>query len=313
MSQQTAETADTTDTTTERTDAGTGRSRVRLSRPGAVSVHAALGGIALGPVAATTALRILRNAPVTLPEWLGAAFPAIATLAAVTPALALVGLGATVDRRADRVALLAAGVFPLLAVVGDPAWLPAAAALVTGGGAAVALALQRPGFPPAPTAVAALGVGALCCSIAGVAGVATVTFRSFGAILAFAALAALPITRSLDTAGLVAWVVGTLAVVWLVASAPFVAGAVTLVAFAAGDVPAVLLAGGVAGGLVVAIAAGLERDWGVAVGALLVLVAGAPASLARGTAVVLGLVVLVETWSGPETRSTDDPGGDVRA
>jgi len=291
-------TADTAETTAEQTDAGTGRSRLWLSSPGEVSVHTALGGVALAPVAATTVLRILRNAPVTLPEWLGAAFPAIATLAAVVPALALAGLGASVDRRAERVALLAAGVFPLLAVVGDPAWFPAAAALVTGGSGAVAFSLRDSGFQPGPTAIAVLGTAALCCSIAGAAGFAAVTLGSVGAGIAFVGLAGLPFVRSLDTPGFVCWVLATVVVTWLVASAPFVAGAVTLVAFAAGDIPAILLAAGVAGGLVVALAGLWNHRWGVAVGALLLLAAGAPATLARGTAVVLGLVVLVETWGG---------------
>lgn len=294
--------------TPETTDPPEGQTGTRrFEGPGRVppSVQATLGSIALAPVAATTALRVLRNAPAPLPEWLGATLSAVSTLSAIAPALALAGLGAVADRRAERVALLAAGVFPLLAAFGDPAWLPAAAALVAGGGTAVALTLQRRGFPPAPTAVAALGGGALACSLAGVAGVAPVALRSLGATLAFAALAALPVARSLDTAGLLAWVIGTLAVVWLVASAPFVAGAVTLVAFAAGDVPAVLLAGGVAGALVVALAAGWRRNLGVAVGALLLLAAGAPAGLARGTAVVLGLVVLVATWDGVASETPE--------
>jgi len=312
MNQPTADTPETAETQTS-------KRRFDVSTPFRPSIQTALGGIALAPVAATTVLRVIRNGPVTMPEWLGAVFPVVSTLAAVTPALALAGLGAAVDRRSERVALLAAAVFPLLAVYGDPAWLPAAAALVVGGGTTVALALQRRGFHPGPTAVAAPGVGALWCSLVAAAGIATVSLQSFGAVLAFGALAVLPVARSLDTAGLLAWVAGTLAVVWLVASVPFVAGAVTLVAFAAGDVPVVLLAGGVAGALVVAFASGWDGDWGVAVGTLLVLAAGAPASLARGTAAVLGLVVLVARWDGPASDTggrdgpTDVTGGDAGA
>ncbi|MEF8852570.1 MAG: hypothetical protein V5A44_10030 [Haloarculaceae archaeon] len=301
----TQSTADSTDAT-ERTAPGLATTR----RP---SLHAVLGALALAPVGATTLVRVLRNSPAGLAGPVDALSAVLPPLALVVPALALAVLGATASRPATRVALLGAGLFPLLSLASDAAWLPAASALVAAGGAGVALALADAGFEPAPTAVAALGVAALTASLLGSVGVATVALRSLGAVLAFAALAALPLARSLGTAGLVGWVVATLTVAWLVASAPFVAGAVILVAFAAGDVPFVLLAGGVGGGVVVALAALRSRQWGVAIGTLLLLSAGAPAGLARGTAAVLGLVVLLATWDGRGASAVGASGGGTDA
>lgn len=293
--------------------------RDRIQRDSPVSVATALGVLALVPTVGVLLLRLVRNLPVGLPAVVRGASPAVETLAAVVPALALVGLAIVVERRAERVALAAVGVFVLLGTADSAAWLPAAAATVAGATAAVALELRErlpagadPLSTPAlravsgPAVVAVLGVLTLVCSLGASAGFATTTLRSAGAVLVFGTLAALPVLRSLEgSLGLAIWVVATFAVVVGAASAPFVAGAVVLVALGAGTAPLALLALGIGGGVATVVADTRRHAFGAAVGAALVLFAGVPATLPRAVAFALGLVVLVREW-GPTADPTAD-------
>ncbi|WP_436927158.1 hypothetical protein [Halosimplex amylolyticum] len=278
-----------------------------------VSLATLLGAVALVPTAGVLGLRLLRNAPTTLPPVARTATPAATAAAGVVPALAMLGLAIATDRRGERIALAAVGVFAVLGAVDPAAWLPAAAAVLVGTTVALPLELGRLVDPlradtdlrdalgPAlgPAALAALGVLALTWSLVASAGIETTTFRPAGAALAFATLAALPLVRVLDGAvELGLWALAAFAVAVAAASAPFVAGAVVLVAFGAGSVPFVLLALGIGGAVATAVADARRGALGPAVGAALLLAAGVPATLPRAVAFALGLVVLVREW-GP--------------
>ncbi|WP_436910169.1 hypothetical protein [Halosimplex marinum] len=312
MSQPTANTGDSAADTGERTALSDARERLDGGLPGSPATLA--GAVALVPTAGVLVLRLVRNAPGGLPPVGRAVAPTVTTLAAVVPALAVLGLAVGTDARAERVALAAVGVFGLVGAVDAAAWLPAAAAVLAGTGAALVVELReraharagavdslRAALAPVarPGAVAALGTLALGWSLAAAAGLGTTTLRPAGAAVAFVALAALPLVRRLD--GLVdlgLWAVGTFAVVVAAASAPFVAGAVALVAFDAGTVPLSLLALGIGGAVATAVADARRRAFGPAVAAALLLTAGVPATLPRAVAFALGLVVLVREWDG---------------
>lgn len=290
-----------------------------------VSLATVLGAIALVPTAGVLTLRLLRNAPIGLPPVGRAAAPTVTTLSAVVPALAAVGLAVDTDDRAERVALAAVGVFALVGAADAAVWLPAAAAVVVGTVAALALGLAeradaRVGaidslgvaFAPIarPAAVAALGALALAWSLAASAGLGTTTLRPAGAVVAFATLAALPLARGVDGAvDLGLWAVAAFTVVVAAASAPFVAGAVALVAFGAGTVPLTLIALGIGGALAAVVADARRRAFAPAVAAALLLFAGVPATLPRAVAFALGLIVLVREWDGAGSESGTTAGG----
>ncbi|WP_135364008.1 hypothetical protein [Halosimplex halophilum] len=320
MSRPTANAGDSTAGSGDRTAPSDARERLAGGIPG--SPAALLGAAALVPTAGVLVVRLLRNAPGGLPPVGRAAAPTVTALAAVVPALAALGLAVGVDARAERVALAAVGVFGLVGAVDAAAWLPAAAAVLAGTGAALVVGLReraharvgavdslRAALAPVarPGAVAALGTLALAWSLAASAGFGTTTLRPAGAAVAFATLAALPLARRLDgVVDLGLWAVTAFAVVVAAASAPFVAGAVALVAFDAGTVPLSLLALGIGGAVATVVADARRRAFGPAVAAALLLTAGVPATLPRAVAFALGLVVLVREWApaGPVARET---------
>ncbi len=283
----------------------------RHARDRSVPPAALLGAGALVPAAGVTLLRLLRNAPVALPRAVYDVEPAVEAFAAVAAGLAFVGLAASTDRRAERAALAAIGVFAVLGVLDGAAWLPAAAATSTGCAAAVALRarvvvgtpLWRRGRPLVP---AALGLLTIAASLAGSAGLWTASLRPVGASLAFATAAALPVARLPDApvgAELWLWGVVTAAAVLAAASAPFVAGAVALTALGAGSVSLPLLAAGVGGAVAAAVVDLRHRAYEPAVGAALLLFSGTPTTLPRAAAFALGLVVLARGWTSPATGS----------
>ncbi|QLH82971.1 hypothetical protein [Halosimplex pelagicum] len=320
MSRPTANAGDSAAGSGDQTALSAARERLGGGLPG--SPATLLGAVALVPTAGVLSLRLLRNAPGGLPPVGRAVMPAVSALAAVVPALAALGLAVDADRRAGRVALAAVGVFGLVGAADGAAWLPAAAAVLVGTGAALVVELAeraharvgavdslRAALAPVarPGAVAALGALALAWSLAASAGIGTTTLRPAGAAVAFATLAALPLARRLDGAvDLGLWAVAAFAVVVLAAAAPFVAGAVVLVAFGAGTVPLALLALGIGGCVATVVADARRRSFGPAVAAALLLTAGVPGTLPRAVAFALGLVVLVREWApaGAETGGT---------
>lgn len=303
-----------TATATGREHDRSGRLRRAVTLGGDRPLATTVGLVALAPVAALTLARLLRNSPAGLPAAVREAVPVLTTLAAVVPAFAFLALGAAADRRPARTAHLALGVFPAMAVATDGAWLAAAAVVAVVSAAALALALRDRATGDgsatlsveglAPAVVSVFGVAAIAASLAGAAGIAPLTLLPLGAAAAFATLAALALGRLTDGVDLLVWVGAAVAVGWWAIGAPFVAGAVTLVAFGAGQVPFVLLVLGVGGAVAVSVAALRRGAVGPAVGALLLLFAGVPGRLPRAVAFALGLVVLVRTWDAGRPDAT---------
>jgi hypothetical protein len=264
----------------------------RAAERGAASrerVALGAGGAALAAVAAATALTVLRNLPSD-----PVAVPGLSrALVAATPfvvGVALVAVAVASRRDVVRVGLLFAGVFGLLAATDAGAVLPATVALIAGGGVALLGGLGRPttyrGFRL--RVIAALVVAGVAVSLASTAGLIGVGFRGPGGVLALGGLATLGIRAEGDRFALLAGgVVVALAVV-AAASRPFVVGSGLLVGLAAVDVPHLLVALALGGGTAAAVAGIHRGEYGLAVGAGLLVVAGVPATLSAAMAVVLG-------------------------
>ena len=248
------------------------------------------GALATLVVAARTLVGVLYNLPfdpVAVPT-------AVRTVLAVgTPAvlaLALVATGLVAGRPGARVGLLFAGVFGLLAVVDPGATSPAVAA-VAGGGALALVGGQ--GVPSSyrewrRTLVAAGFVAGVAVSLASATAILDGGLRGLGATVALAALAALGVHAAGDSVALSAGVLVAVAVAAASVVSPFVVGSVLLTEFAVAGAPHLLVALA-AGGAGAAAVAGYRRgEYALTVGALLLLLAGVPATLPRATAVVLG-------------------------
>lgn len=271
----------------------------------------AASGIAATAVLVALVLRVVRNAG-GLPATLDSVYPVAATVAFLGPALTAVLAGvATPDVRV-RAGLVSAGVFGCLAAIVPAATVPAAGAVVAGGALALyatPAATRRGRFPMAPV----LAGGGLLCG-AGIAlatglGLLAADVRSLGTVLALCGLAATPLLIEPPRG---AWIAGGLAGIGVFLAgtvAPFVTGAVTLVAWAVVDASLVLVAAGVAGAVVTTVAglARLEnRNASVAFGGLLLLGAGVPATVPRALATVLGLWLLAESRRHPSLGGRAD-------
>ena len=282
--------------------------RWALGAPAVAARPLALAALAV--VGAWTGFRALHNAPVELPGVVLGAAPWLAPAAGLVPGIAAVVLGLRSPGPAERVGLLFAGVFGALATVVPAATLPAAAALVGGGGVAV-LGHRRSvggwrGSIHRLVPVALLGAVAL--SLGATTGLLPSGVRAAGSTLAVAGLAATP---ALVRPGPGGWALGALAaggVLWAGWTLPFVTGAVTLVAFGLVGTPLVGFAAGV-GGCVATVAGTLRRreageptDRRRGIGAALVLLAGAPSTAAAATAVVLGAALVAGVGTGGGRR-----------
>ena len=264
----------------------------------------------LATVAASIGVRALHNAPVDLPGVVVAVAPGFTIAGGVLSGLAAVAFALRSARATARVGLLFAGVFGSLGTVVPAVVVPAVVALVAGGGLALASETgPEDGWPDAlRRAVPVVLLGGVALSLGAATGVLPTGLRSVGSALALTGLAASP---ALVRPGHIGWVLGALAggaVLWSGAALPFVAGAVTLVAFGLVGTPLVLFAVGVGG--CVATVVGSVRHRGAigstdrlrGVGTVLVLLAGAPVSVGGATAVVLGTVLLAGLGSGGDRR-----------
>jgi hypothetical protein len=269
----------------------------------------AVGAAAL-VVAARLVATLLYNAPYD-PLAVPAAFRgglAVATTAALAIALGVVAV--TARRPAIRVGSLFAAAFGPLAVVDASATLPAVLGVALGGAVALAGVVGRPtnyveGRNAVVAAGFAIGVGISLSSTTGLLGGG---WRAVGAALALGSLAATGLFGSgarpagrdyaVGLAGLAAF----LAVVAAGLASPYVFGSVLLVGFAVVGVPHLLFALAVAGGVAAAVGALRRRAFVPAFGAVLLLAAGAPVTLPRATAVLLGAVVVLSD-AMPSTES----------
>ncbi|WP_254546345.1 phosphate ABC transporter permease [Halomarina pelagica] len=261
-----------------------------------VSPRGAVGALALLAPAATTLLRVARNAPTTLPPVVADAYPSVALAAALGPAAAAVLLGALTDDVRERVGLAFVGVFGPAGAFVPAAWLPAAGAVV--GGTALAVYARRRRLGARRFAVAALVVVAMAASLAGAAGVASVTLRPLGSTLALLGVGLAP---AFVRSAWPDWTVGALAALLALKaglSAPFATGAVVLVGGAVVGTPLPVVALAVGGAVATAAAALRRRAPEAAVGVALLAVAGVPATLPRALAVCVGVDLLVASSTG---------------
>jgi hypothetical protein len=254
-----------------------------------LGIVAAFGALALALV------RLATNAPVAVPGVSsGEAFGVAHIVAVAGGGVAAVALGVVAADDFERVGLVAAGVFGTLSLATATLTGVAAAVIATGGLLVGASRLEGPtdylaARRSVPVAVLLAG---LVVSLGAAAGVAPVALRRAGSVLTLGGLAVLPVAVDADYA---AWGVGALAGVGAVAAgttAPFVAGAVELVVGGVVGAPLVLVGAGVAGTVATATAGVRTRRLLATVGATLLLAGGAPASIQRALAVLLGLTLV---------------------
>ncbi len=248
---------------------------------------ALLAAVAVG---VATAVRVLYNAPfdpLALPARL---VPAVGTVAALATGAAL-GLAAlSSDRPAVRVGLLFAGVFGVLATLSGAATVAAAVAIPGGAALAFARATGSPEtyFELRRAAIALTFALAAGLSLAATAGIAGSPVRAAGSVAFLAAVTLLAVRAEGDRVALVAGAVAFVGVVAASAAAPYVTGSALLVGFAVVGSPHLLVATAAFGGVAAAVAGLRDGDTWLAVGAILLLLAGVPATPGAATAVCLG-------------------------
>jgi hypothetical protein len=269
---------------------------------------AVLGVVAIMLVATERAVTVLANVPfdpVVVPPSVRAATGVLALVAVGSALLA----AAVADGRATvRVGLLFAVVFGPLPLVAPGTTLVAAVAVAGGGALALAGTLGAPAawtYRGVRRRVVAVGfVAALALTLAGATGLVD-GLRNSGAFVTLAAVAAVG-TRSAGSrpaagAGLLA--VGAVAVAS--ATSPFAFGSSLLVAFAVTGVPSLLIALAVAGAVAAAVA-GLHRGaHALAIGAVLLLLAGVPATFPRALTLLLGATLVLVVHDGTDTSVPD--------
>ncbi len=254
----------------------------------------AVGLVVGGTVVMAALLRVGVNAPVTLPRLVQQAYPAVDGVVLLTGGLGALVLGLLTASTVGRVGLVATGVFALLA-----ATVPAAAVPATGVVTVGALAVWIDGMPGARIAdgrpLVALGyviaVGAALGSATGLLGPG---FRAVGAWAALLALAALSTVHRPGRAG---WLLAGVAMAGVLASgivSPFLTGAVVLIVAGVIGAPLVLVAAGVGGAVAAAAGSVGDRRYRPAIGVVILVAAGVPATLPRAVAAVVGLVFVLD-------------------
>lgn len=268
--------------------------RAGPSRTRRVPVRATAAVLAAAGVAVLTGGGVLLNAPVDAPAWLGQNHRLLAGAALLAVAAAAVLLGALSTDPVVRVGLVAAGIFPALTVFSTAAYAPAMGVVLAGGALAVAASHGRPeGYLDArAVAVAGVLVAAVAAALAGATGLAPPWTRTAGTVLWLLGAASLPVATETDGLDWGAGALAGVATAQFALAAPFVAGAVFLVGGGIVGAPLSLVALGAFGGAAATVG-GLRHGRPTAgAGALLVVLAGVPATLPRALAVVVGLVLL---------------------
>jgi len=250
------------------------------------------GFLALAGVGVLAGVRIGLNLPTAMP--IAFLYPGALGLATIAPALALVVLGTTSTGGLQQVVALFAGVFGLLAVVAEPAVVPATIAIMAGviGIAGVEMkagwVAQRVGRS---LVVATLSIGALLSLAAGL-GLDTATLRPMGSRVVLLGIAGSPLLLGWDREAAVVGIGAGIAMLAAGLSAPFLTGAISLVVGGVVGVSLpllVLAAVGVATLGWTALRAGRTE---MALAAGILLVAGIPATLPRGLAFLTAVLLL---------------------
>jgi hypothetical protein len=278
-----------------------------------VAPRTVAGLLAALPVAAATLYRLAHNAPGALPEGVPAAATALFPVAVLGPALAALSLAAVANTPAERVGFAVGGGFGVVAAF-STTWLPVAAAIACGGGLVVGSRLWHHGradrWPTARRSVAVVPLAGVVVSLAAAAGVAPQTLRPLGSVLALAGVAAVPLLVRAGRPALLAGTLAGLLTALAATGAPYVTGAVLLVAGGVVGAPLVAVLLGVGGGVAGVVGALRRGRVDLALGAGLLLVAGVPGTLFRALGIVVALGLLVEETDGPGTVDRQARGGD---
>ena len=249
-----------------------------------------IGLLAAVCVGVATAVRVLYNAPFEPAGFAPGLVPVTGTVAALASGVGLAVVALSADRPAVRVGLLFAGVFGVLATVSNAATVAAAVAVPGGAALAFARALGPPStYFELRRAVLALGFAlATGLSLAATAGIVGPPFRSIGSAVFLGGVTLLAVRAEGDPVALVAGAIAFAGVVLASAAAPYVTGSALLVGFAVVGSPHLLAATAAFGGVATAVAGLRVGDAWLAVGAVLLVLAGVPATPGAATAVCLG-------------------------
>jgi len=254
-----------------------------------------VGLLAAVAVGVATAIRVLYNAPFEPVAFPPRLVPAVGTVAALASGVALAAVGLSTERPVVRVGLLFAGVFGVLATVSGAATVAAAVAIPVG----AALAFARAMGPPETYFELRRGVIALTfalavgLSLAATAGLVGSPFRAAGSAAFLAGVTLLAVRAEGDPVALGAGALAFAGVVAASAAAPYVTGSALLAGFAVVGSPHLLVATAAFGGVAAAVSGFRGGDARLAIGAVLLLLAGVPATPGAATAVCLGAALAV--------------------
>ena len=269
------------------------------------------GWLAVLSLGFLAAVRVGLNLPVSLP--VGDLYPVATWVATVAPALGLLAIAVVTDRPSVRVGLTFAAVFALLSLVAQPAVLPATVALMAAVGLVTATQVGRrwverdgdgalgwvrserqPDGIAADVVAVGIAGGALISLVAGI-GVAPASLRPLGSKVVLISIAATPVFVDWDREALVAGIVAAAAVAAFGLAEPFVTGAVSLVVggIVGASLPLLLVA--TAGVTTVLWTSVRDGQFAIALAAGALLVAGVPATIPRGLAVLTAITLLTTT------------------
>ncbi|WP_181687004.1 hypothetical protein [Halorhabdus salina] len=243
--------------------------------------------------------RLAINARTVVPFDLVALQEFLVPLTALACAGSLIAMAAVGADGYETVGLTFVGVFGVAGTIARPAYVPAVVAIIAGTSVAAGAGLiAERNLRIGPAIVTSVLLGGLAASLGSSLGIAAVTTRSLGTQLTLLGVAGTPIFLARGRADYLAGVVAAGLLVALGIVAPFLLGATGLVAggIVGASLPLMALA---VGGLTITASAALRTHRHAAtLGAGLLLFAGVPATLPRALAVVLALVLLVETATG---------------
>ncbi|WP_158855290.1 MULTISPECIES: hypothetical protein [unclassified Halorhabdus] len=258
-----------------------------------------LSAPAVFAVATLFVSRLAINARTPVPFDLVAVQDLLVPVTALACAGSLIAIAVLDAGGYETVGLAFVGVFGVTGTIARPASVPAVVALVAGSGVAAGARLYAERtFPIGPAVVTGVLLGGLTASLGSSLGIAAATTRSLGTQLTLLGVAGTPIFLVRGRTDYLAGAVAAGLLVALGIVAPFLLGATGLVAGGIVGASLPLMALSVGGLTVTASAALRTRQHAATLGAGLLLFAGVPATLPRAVAVVLALVLLVETATG---------------
>ena len=250
------------------------------------------------PVVLSALLRVAVNAPLALPQGIVGVESAAETAVMFLGGLAGLVAGFRSRSTVERVALVAVGVFAGLAAVNHAAAVPAAGVLVVGAATLVGHRIHHLDGPDGRTVVAAGFALALAAALGATTGLLTPGFRSVATWLTLLSLAGL---TTVVRPGWPGWLLGGLAIAGVLYAgivSPFLTGAVVLIGAGVVGTPLLLVAAGFGGAVAAISDAALSGNAVIALGGLLLLAAGVPATVPAAVAVVVGLVLLLHRPTG---------------